>query len=135
MHVPDEQRSKLDQKTEKCIFIGYSLKQKKYRCFNPSTRKLQVNKDVMFDEMVSWYSPPKIAKDGEARNGDVSSNVQQKSQLVSGPQESSIMGSNSTPSKGRLKSSSIIHGSSQASSRILHLDDESSHSEKSVGEE
>jgi hypothetical protein len=39
----------------------------------------------MFDEMVNWYSPLKIVKDGEVRNGDVSSNVEQKSQLISGP--------------------------------------------------
>jgi hypothetical protein len=38
--------------------------------------------------MVSWYSILKIAKDGEARNGVVSSNVEQESQLISGPQES-----------------------------------------------
>jgi hypothetical protein len=30
-----------------------------------------VSKDVVFDEMVSWYPPLKIAKDGEAKNGDV----------------------------------------------------------------
>jgi hypothetical protein len=134
VHVLDEKRSKLDPKAEKCIFIGYSLEQKGYRCFNSSTRKLQVSKDVVFDEMVSWYSPPKIAEDGEARNGDVSSNVEQESQLVSGPQESSISGSNSTPWKGRLKSSTIVHGSSQASSKNIHVDDESSDLEKSVGE-
>jgi len=52
VHVPDEKRSKLDPKAEKCIFIGYSLDQKGYRCFNPSIWKLQVNKDVGFDEMV-----------------------------------------------------------------------------------
>jgi transposase InsO family protein len=53
VHVLDEKRSKLDQKAEKCIFIRYSLEQKGYRCFNPSTRKLQVSGDVVFDEMVN----------------------------------------------------------------------------------
>ncbi len=38
MHVLDEKISKLDPKAHKCIFIGYSLKQKGYRCFDPSTR-------------------------------------------------------------------------------------------------
>ncbi len=76
VHVLDEKRSKLYPKADKCIFIGYSLEQKGYRCFNPSIQKLQVSGDVVFDEMVSWYSPLKIIEDGEARNGDVSSNVE-----------------------------------------------------------
>jgi hypothetical protein len=132
VHVPDEKRSKLDPKAEKCIFIGYSLEQKGYRCFNPSSRKLQVSRDVVFDDMVSWYSPLKIAEDGEARNGDVSSNVEQESQLISRPQESSISGSNSTPWKGKLRSSNIVDGSPQTSSRNSHVDDESNDSEKNV---
>jgi len=53
VHVPDEKRSKLDPKVEKCIFIAYSSEQKGYRCFNPYTRKLQVSIDVVFDEVVS----------------------------------------------------------------------------------
>jgi hypothetical protein len=77
LHVPDEKRSKLDLKAEKCIFIGYSLKQKGYRCFNPSVRKLQMSRDVVFDEMVSWYPPLKIVEDEEAKNGDVTSKVEQ----------------------------------------------------------
>jgi len=53
VHVPNEKISKLDPKVKKCIFIGYSLEQKGYRCFNPFTRKLQVSTNVVFDEMVS----------------------------------------------------------------------------------
>jgi transposase InsO family protein len=37
VHVPDEKRSKLNPKAVKCIFIGYSLEKKRYRCFKPST--------------------------------------------------------------------------------------------------
>jgi hypothetical protein len=59
-----------------------------------------VSKDIVFDEMVSWYSALKITKDEEARNGDVSLDVEQESQLISGPQESSISESSSTPWKG-----------------------------------
>jgi hypothetical protein len=79
MHVLDEKIPKLDLKTKKCIFIGYSLEQKGYGCFNPSIRKLQVSRYVVFNEMFSWSSPLKIAEDGEAKNGDVSSNVKQES--------------------------------------------------------
>ncbi len=53
VHVLDEKRSKLDPKTKKSIFIGYSLEKNIYKCFNPSTRKLQMNRDVVFDQMVS----------------------------------------------------------------------------------
>ncbi len=88
----------------------------------------------MFDEMVSSYPPLKIVENGEARNGDVPLNVEQESQLISGPQESLINGSSSTPWKGRLRSSNIVDGSSQTSSRNPHVDDESSDSKKSVSE-
>ncbi len=76
MHVPNEKRSKLDLKANTCIFIGYSLEQKGYKCFNLSTQKLHVIKDVVFDGMASWYSPMKIIEDGEVRNSDISSNVE-----------------------------------------------------------
>jgi len=72
----------------------------------------------------------KIAEDGEVKNGDVSSNVEQESQLISGPQESSISGSSSIPWKGILRSSNIIHGSFQTSSKNPHVDDESSDSRR-----
>jgi hypothetical protein len=61
--------------------------------------------------------------------------VEQESQLISGPQESSLSGSSNIPWKRRLRSSNIVHGSSQTSFINFHVDDESSDSEKSVGEE
>ncbi len=84
-----------------------------------------MNRDVVFDEMVNWYPPLKIVEDGEAKNGDVPSKVEQESQLISEPQESSISGFSNTPWKGKLRSLSIVDGSFQTSSRNLHVDDES----------
>jgi hypothetical protein len=71
VHVFNEKRSKLNPKVEKCILIGYSLEQRGYKYLNPSTWKLQVNRDVVFDEMVNWYSPMKVVEDEEVKNGGV----------------------------------------------------------------
>ena len=57
VHNYDEKRQNLDPKSEKCILIGYSSEQKGYKCFNPSTRKVRVSRDVVFDESASWYTP------------------------------------------------------------------------------
>jgi hypothetical protein len=35
-----------------------------------------VRRDVVFDEMASWYSPLKVVEDEEAINGNISSNVE-----------------------------------------------------------
>ncbi len=61
--------------------------------------------------------------------------MKKESQLISEPQESSISGCNNTPWKGRSRSSNIVHGSFQTSSINFHVDDKSSDSENSVGEE
>ena len=40
VHIPYEKRKKLDPELEKCILVGYSLEQKGYKCYNPSTQKV-----------------------------------------------------------------------------------------------
>ena len=43
VHIPNEKRQKLDPKSKKCILVEYSSEQKGYKCFNPSTRAVQVS--------------------------------------------------------------------------------------------
>lgn len=46
-------RHKLAEKSEKCIFIGYSLQSKTYMLYNPTTKKMIISRDVMFNEDAS----------------------------------------------------------------------------------
>jgi hypothetical protein len=53
-HVPKELRKKLDDRSEKYIFIGYSEHSKEYILYNPVTKKYLVSRDVKFMEDKSW---------------------------------------------------------------------------------
>ncbi|MCO5600233.1 hypothetical protein L7F22_054343 [Adiantum nelumboides] len=87
VHVPDELRTKLDPKAKKCVFIGYSLEQKGYKCYNPSTHQVRVSRNVVFDEMATWYADVKDDIGADVKKSVVEiSNVQ--SQVLSGPQGS-----------------------------------------------
>jgi len=55
VHVLDEKRRKFDPKAKKCIFIGYAQDMKAYKCYNPNTRQVLISRDVVFDELASWY--------------------------------------------------------------------------------
>lgn len=47
-------RSKLDEKSEKCIFIGCSPQSKAYRPYNPTSGKVIINRDVVFNKRAAW---------------------------------------------------------------------------------
>ena len=51
VHVPKEKRTKLDSKSEKCIFIGYKDGLKGYKLWNLVTRKVVYSRDVLFREV------------------------------------------------------------------------------------
>ena len=47
-------RNKLDDISEKCIFIGYSEEYKEYKLYKPITKKYIISRDVEFKEEEAW---------------------------------------------------------------------------------
>ena len=56
MHVPKENRSKLDNKVKKCIFNGYKDNINGFKFWNPITKKIVFSWDVVIKEI---KLPPK----------------------------------------------------------------------------
>ena len=50
MHIPKEQRSKLDDKATLCIFIGYGDEEFGYRLWDSEKQKIVRSRDIMFHE-------------------------------------------------------------------------------------
>ena len=46
----DQKRTKLDLKSRKCKFLGYANRVKGYRLWDPTARKVIIDKDVIFVE-------------------------------------------------------------------------------------
>lgn len=47
-------RLKLDEKSQKCTFLGYSTQSKAYKLYNPVSGKVIVSRNVRFNEAGSW---------------------------------------------------------------------------------
>ncbi len=50
MHIPSEERSKLDSKSRQCIFLGYEKWVKSYKLWDSKANKVVISRDVVFDE-------------------------------------------------------------------------------------
>ncbi|KAL4312354.1 hypothetical protein GQ457_01G013740 [Hibiscus cannabinus] len=50
VHVPGDERSKLDAKSKKCIFLGYKKGVKGYKFWDPVAKKMVISRDAIFDE-------------------------------------------------------------------------------------
>ena len=53
-HIPDSQRRKLDDKTQKVRFLGYAPGGHGYRVIEEKTQRVALRRDVLFDE--TWFN-------------------------------------------------------------------------------
>lgn len=52
--IPDKTRSKLDDKSLCCAFLGVSEESKAYRLYDPISQRIISNRDVVFEEEKYW---------------------------------------------------------------------------------
>jgi transposase InsO family protein len=61
VHVPWERRTKLDPSGRKGVFVDYNKSAKAYRIYIPGQRKIELSRDVTFEEDIA-YQRSKYAK-------------------------------------------------------------------------
>ena len=54
IHVPKEKRSKIDPSERKGVFVGFIDTSKAYQIYFPGFKKININKDVTFDEDLTY---------------------------------------------------------------------------------
>ena len=59
IQIPKEKRKKLDPSRKKGIFVGYSESSKAYRIYFPGFKKINISRDVTFDEDSSYIKSRK----------------------------------------------------------------------------
>ena len=54
VHIPEQKRTKLDDRSLKCVLLRVSDESKAYRLYDPATKKIIVSRDVIFEEGAKW---------------------------------------------------------------------------------
>lgn len=70
VHVPEQRRIKLDDRSHQCILLGVSEESKAYRLFNPITKTITVSRDVIFEEDAKWEWDLNVTEQNELAWGD-----------------------------------------------------------------
>ena len=54
IHVPRERRTKLEPSGKKGVFVGYGESANAYRIYIPGQRKIELSRDVTFEEDIAY---------------------------------------------------------------------------------
>ncbi|MCO5554063.1 hypothetical protein L7F22_007589 [Adiantum nelumboides] len=60
-HLLDSRRTKLESKSKKCIFLGYSEESKAYRFYDSEAKKIIVSRNVVFAEQLHAVDKAKVS--------------------------------------------------------------------------
>jgi transposase InsO family protein len=62
VHVDPSRRLKMEDKSRRGVFVGYSTESKAYHVWMPDTRRVVTSRNVVFNE--TWRSPPAVVPAG-----------------------------------------------------------------------
>jgi Reverse transcriptase (RNA-dependent DNA polymerase)/gag-polypeptide of LTR copia-type/Integrase core domain/GAG-pre-integrase domain len=65
--VPSSTRSKLENKSLRCIFVGYDFQSRTYLLYRPGFARLIRSRDVIFDETVNGSSKCRVRNGGDSK--------------------------------------------------------------------
>ena len=68
VHIPKHERNKLSPCATKCVFIGYGINQRGYRCLDPQTKKVITTMNYNFLETDFFYHTH-LSSQGESNPG------------------------------------------------------------------
>ncbi|XP_042019100.1 uncharacterized protein LOC121766938 [Salvia splendens] len=87
VHIPKHERTKFSPCATKCVFVGYGVNQKGYRCFDPSTKKIITTINCDFLETEFFYNHH-LSSQGEKSDSSQNNHGDCLSWFVSPPSHS-----------------------------------------------
>jgi Reverse transcriptase (RNA-dependent DNA polymerase) len=73
VHLQKQSRTKLESHAIKCIFLGFDIQRKGYKCYCLTNRKFMTSMDVVFIENEFYFTHPNMAQgetSSEPKSGD-----------------------------------------------------------------
>ena len=113
--IDSHNHSKLDEKSVKCIFVGYCSQSKGYKLYNPVSGKIIVSRNVVFDEKASWTW--RVSEDGALVEISSESEVAQSEDQQPSVQIPASPTPSHSPSSPNLSSSSSSQSSEETPPR------------------